>query len=125
MALKDVDVEVDLDDDILTVIPTPGTIEFGNATSLVVGNAGVGDEVDLDDDTLTIIPTPGTIESSNATSLVVGNAGVEDGDGADSRVRAGVDAGVWGGVGVGAGDGVGVSEKGQFQKKERQKTSKI
>jgi hypothetical protein len=81
-------------------------------------------QVDLDDDTLTVIPTPGTIESGNAASLAVGNAGVGDGDGADSR--AGADAGVGGGVR--AGDGAGVSEKrvkGQFEKKERQKTSKV
>jgi hypothetical protein len=81
-------------------------------------------QVDLDDDTLTVIPTPGTIESGNAASFAVDNAGVGDGDGADSRVEA--DAGVGGGVR--AGDGAGVSEKrvkGQFEKKERQKTSKV
>ena len=70
-------------------------------------------EVGLDDDTLTIIPTPGTTESGDAASLVVGNAGVGDGDGVDSR------------AGADARGGVGVSEKGQFQKKERQKTSKV
>ena len=43
MALEDVDVEVGLDDDTLTVIPTPGTIESGNAASLAIGDAGVGD----------------------------------------------------------------------------------
>jgi hypothetical protein len=78
-------------------------------------------QVDLDDDTLTVIPTPGTVESGNAASLVVSNAG--DGDGADSRAGVGADVGVGGGVRVG--DGAGVSEKGQFEKKERQKTSKV
>jgi hypothetical protein len=74
-------------------------------------------EVDLDDDTLTVIPIPGTIESGNAASLVVGNAGV--GAGAGARAGEGV------GCGVRAGDGAGVSEKGQFEKNERQKTSKV
>jgi hypothetical protein len=78
-------------------------------------------QFDLDDDTFTIIPTPGTIESGNAASLAVGNAG--DGDGVDSRAGVGADAGVGGGVK--AEDGAGVSEKGQFEKKERQKTSKV
>jgi hypothetical protein len=77
-------------------------------------------EVDLDDDTLTVIPTPGTIESGNAVSLAAG-VGDGDEDGADSRVGAGVGAD----AGARAGDGAGVSEKGQFEKKERQKTSKV
>jgi hypothetical protein len=63
--------------------------------------------VDLDDDTLTVIPTPETVESGNTVSPAVGRAG--DGAGA--------------GAGPGAGDGN--SEKRQFQKKERQKTSKV
>jgi hypothetical protein len=46
MALEDVDVQVDLDDDTLTVIPTPGTIKSGNTASFAVGNAGDGDGAD-------------------------------------------------------------------------------
>ena len=74
-------------------------------------------EVDLDDDTLTVIPTPGTVESCNIVSLAIGNAGAGVGDGADSGDGAG--------AGVRAVDGSVMSEKGQFQKKERQKTSKV
>jgi hypothetical protein len=88
MALEDV--EVDLDDDTLTVIPTPGTVEFGNTVSHAIGNAGVGARVE---------------------------AGV--GDGADSEDDVGAR------VGAGAGAGSVMSEKGQFQKKERQKTFKV
>jgi hypothetical protein len=44
MALEDV--EVDLDDDTLTVIPTPGTVEFGNTVSLAIGNVGAGARVE-------------------------------------------------------------------------------
>ena len=70
-------------------------------------------EVNLDDDTLTVIPTPGTVESGNTVSLTVGKAGVRDGANSEDGARAG------------AGDGSVMSEKGQFQKKKRQKTSKV
>jgi hypothetical protein len=40
MALEDVG--VDLDDDTLTVIPTPETVESGNTVSPAVGRAGDG-----------------------------------------------------------------------------------
>ena len=60
-------------------------------------------EVDFDDDTLTIIPTIGNVESGNTVSLAVG------------KVRAG----------AGVRHGSVMSEKGQFQKKEKQKTSKV
>jgi hypothetical protein len=76
-------------------------------------------EVDLDDDTLTVIPTPGIVEYGNTVSLAIGKTGagarVEDGDG----TRVGV------GAGVRAEDGSVMSEKRQFQKKERQKSSKV
>jgi hypothetical protein len=42
MALEDV--EVDLDDDTLTIIRTPGPVESGNIVSVAIGGVGVGDE---------------------------------------------------------------------------------
>jgi hypothetical protein len=43
MALEDI--EVDLDDDTLTVIPTPRIVESGNVVSFAVGKAGDGARV--------------------------------------------------------------------------------
>jgi hypothetical protein len=74
-------------------------------------------EVDLDDNSLTVIPIPGTVKSGNIVSLAVGKAGARVGVGDGARARVGDRAG--------ARDGSGLSENGQFQKKERQKTSKV
>jgi hypothetical protein len=73
--------------------------------------------VDLDDDTLTVIPKPETVESGNIVSPTVGRAG--------DRAGAGAEAGPGNGAGAGPRAGDGNSEKGQFQRKERQKTSKV
>ena len=82
-------------------------------------------EIDLDDDSLTVIPTPSIVESGNTISLAIGKAGavagVRDGVGSGDGAKGG--AGVGGGVG--ARDGSVMSEKRQFEKKERQKTSKV
>jgi uncharacterized spore protein YtfJ len=43
------DVEVDLDDNSLTVIPIPGTIKSCNTVSLVVGKVGAGVGVGVGD----------------------------------------------------------------------------
>ncbi|XP_059436160.1 zinc finger BED domain-containing protein RICESLEEPER 2-like [Corylus avellana] len=91
-----------------------------------------GIEVDVLDDTRTVIPTPVSVESGSTENnpsqpvntgcpAVVGD-GAGDGAGAAAATAAG-DGGQ--GAGDGDGDGSGLSENGQYQKRERQKTSKI
>ncbi|XP_059436054.1 zinc finger BED domain-containing protein RICESLEEPER 2-like [Corylus avellana] len=66
-------------------------------------------EVDVDYDILTVIPTPGSVESGSTENTP------------NQPVNTVSPAGAT----AGAGDGSGLSENGQYQKKEWQKTSKV
>ncbi|XP_059428518.1 zinc finger BED domain-containing protein RICESLEEPER 2-like [Corylus avellana] len=95
-----------------------------------------GIEVDVLDDTCTVIPTPVSVESGstennpsqpvNTVCPAVGGDGAGDGAGVAAAAAAG-DGDVDGGeeAGDGDGDGSGLSENRQYQKRERQKTSKV
>ena len=66
-------------------------------------------EVDLNDDTLTVIPTPRSVESVSTENTLNQHVNVVSPTRAGVRVR----------------DGASSSENAQYQKKERQKTSKV